>query len=83
MTQIGEHAVVIGASVAGLLAARALADFYEQVTVVERDVLPAARRRAQGSAAGPPRSRAVAARAGVHRCAATWLQRRVGCRRGA
>ena len=41
MTRIGEHAVVIGASVAGLLAARALADFYEQVTVVERDVLPA------------------------------------------
>src|ERR1700743_2319488 len=41
MTRIGEHAVVIGASVAGLLAARALADFYEQVTVIERDVLPA------------------------------------------
>ena len=41
MPRIGEHAVVIGASVAGLLAARALADFYEQVTVVERDVLPA------------------------------------------
>jgi 2-polyprenyl-6-methoxyphenol hydroxylase-like FAD-dependent oxidoreductase len=40
VTRIGEHAVVIGASVAGLLAARALADFYEQVTVVERDVLP-------------------------------------------
>lgn len=40
MAQIGEHAVVIGASIAGLLAARALTDFYEQVTVVERDVLP-------------------------------------------
>ena len=36
-----EHAVVIGASVAGLLAARALSEFYEQVTVVERDELPA------------------------------------------
>lgn len=42
MTQqkIGEHAVVIGASVAGLLAARALSDAYERVTVVERDELP-------------------------------------------
>ncbi|WP_231999272.1 NAD(P)/FAD-dependent oxidoreductase [Mycobacterium sp. 1081908.1] len=33
-------AVVLGASVAGLLAARVLADFYATVTVVERDVLP-------------------------------------------
>jgi 2-polyprenyl-6-methoxyphenol hydroxylase-like FAD-dependent oxidoreductase len=38
--KIGEHAVVIGASVAGLLAARALADAYERVTIVERDELP-------------------------------------------
>jgi 2-polyprenyl-6-methoxyphenol hydroxylase-like FAD-dependent oxidoreductase len=37
---IGVHAVVIGASVAGLLAARALAEAYEQVTIVERDELP-------------------------------------------
>ena len=37
----GEHAIVIGASMAGLLAARALADFYERVTVVDRDTLPA------------------------------------------
>jgi 2-polyprenyl-6-methoxyphenol hydroxylase-like FAD-dependent oxidoreductase len=37
----GEHAVVIGASVAGLLAARVLADAYERVTIVERDELPA------------------------------------------
>ncbi|WP_228975830.1 FAD-dependent monooxygenase [Streptomyces sp. DH12] len=34
------HAVVIGGSVAGLLAARALADHAEQVTVVERDRFP-------------------------------------------
>ena len=40
MPKIGEHAVVLGASMGGLLAARALADFYETVTVVERDVLP-------------------------------------------
>jgi 2-polyprenyl-6-methoxyphenol hydroxylase-like FAD-dependent oxidoreductase len=35
------HAVVLGASMGGLLAARVLADFYHRVTVVERDVLPA------------------------------------------
>lgn len=38
---VGEHAVVIGASVAGLLAARVLSDFFERVTVLERDTLPA------------------------------------------
>src|SRR4051812_38519801 len=42
MRQIGEHAVVLGASMAGLLAARALTDAYKRVTVVERDMLPAA-----------------------------------------
>lgn len=35
-----EHAVVCGASIAGLLAARVLSDVYESVTVVERDMLP-------------------------------------------
>ncbi len=35
-----EHAVVIGASVAGLLAARALAESFERVTVLEREALP-------------------------------------------
>ena len=34
------HAIVIGASMAGLLAARVLADHYEQVTLVERDAFP-------------------------------------------
>ena len=38
---IGGHAVVIGASIAGLLAARALSDAYRWVTIVERDELPA------------------------------------------
>lgn len=37
---MGEHAVVLGASMAGLVAARVLTDFYDRVTVVERDVLP-------------------------------------------
>src|SRR5689334_20796755 len=31
------HAVVIGASMAGLLAARVLSEHFEQVTVIERD----------------------------------------------
>jgi NADPH-dependent 2,4-dienoyl-CoA reductase/sulfur reductase-like enzyme len=35
-TTTGEHATVLGASMAGLLAARVLADFYARVTVVER-----------------------------------------------
>jgi 2-polyprenyl-6-methoxyphenol hydroxylase-like FAD-dependent oxidoreductase len=36
---VGEHAIVLGGSMAGLLAARVLADFYQTVTVVERDTL--------------------------------------------
>jgi 2-polyprenyl-6-methoxyphenol hydroxylase-like FAD-dependent oxidoreductase len=35
-----DHAVVFGASLAGLLAARVLADEYATVTIVERDQLP-------------------------------------------
>jgi 2-polyprenyl-6-methoxyphenol hydroxylase-like FAD-dependent oxidoreductase len=42
MNHIGQHAVVIGASMGGLLAARVLADYYDTVTVVERDTFPAA-----------------------------------------
>ncbi len=34
------QAVVIGASMGGLLAARALADFFKQVTLIERDAFP-------------------------------------------
>jgi 2-polyprenyl-6-methoxyphenol hydroxylase-like FAD-dependent oxidoreductase len=34
------HAVVIGASMAGLLAARVLSDAFERVTLIERDALP-------------------------------------------
>jgi 2-polyprenyl-6-methoxyphenol hydroxylase-like FAD-dependent oxidoreductase len=38
--KIGKHAVVLGGSMAGLLAARSLAEFFDAVTVVERDALP-------------------------------------------
>ncbi len=36
----GERAIVIGASIAGLCAARVLSDFYDRVTLFERDDLP-------------------------------------------
>lgn len=39
-TRIGESAVVIGASMAGLSAARVLADRFDRVTVLDRDGLP-------------------------------------------
>jgi 2-polyprenyl-6-methoxyphenol hydroxylase-like FAD-dependent oxidoreductase len=39
MATIGQRAVVLGASIAGLLAARVLAEFYGSVTVVDRDEL--------------------------------------------
>ncbi|OKH82171.1 hypothetical protein EB75_13385 [Mycobacterium sp. ST-F2] len=37
---MGEHAVVLGAGMSGLLAARVLADRFRAVTIVERDELP-------------------------------------------
>ena len=40
VSRIGERAVVLGASMGGLLAARVLADFYRTVAVIERDLLP-------------------------------------------
>ncbi|MCA1702218.1 MAG: hypothetical protein LC808_02675 [Actinobacteria bacterium] len=50
LNRVGEHAVVLGASVSGLLAARVLADAFDRVTVIERD---------------PVSERSVAARRGV------------------
>jgi 2-polyprenyl-6-methoxyphenol hydroxylase-like FAD-dependent oxidoreductase len=50
--QIGDRAVVLGASMAGLLAARVLADRYGQVTVVDRDQLPAAGSHRRGAPHG-------------------------------
>ncbi|PQM45452.1 Putative epoxidase LasC [Mycobacterium talmoniae] len=40
MTESHQHAVVLGAGMAGLLAARALSESYPRVTLVERDTLP-------------------------------------------
>ncbi|MBP0590840.1 monooxygenase [Paraburkholderia sp. LEh10] len=42
MKNLGKHAIVIGASMSGLLAARVLSDFYTTVTVLERDAFPSA-----------------------------------------
>jgi 2-polyprenyl-6-methoxyphenol hydroxylase-like FAD-dependent oxidoreductase len=37
---LGKQAIVIGGSISGLLAARVLSDYFEQVTVIERDRYP-------------------------------------------
>src|SRR5215469_15061175 len=39
-SRIGKQAVVVGAGIAGLTAARSLANFFERVIVLENDVLP-------------------------------------------
>ncbi|WP_435348122.1 FAD-dependent oxidoreductase [Haloarchaeobius sp. HRN-SO-5] len=39
-TEIGDHAVVVGGSMAGLFAARVLSDRFGTVTVIDRDALP-------------------------------------------
>ncbi|WP_440990833.1 FAD-dependent oxidoreductase [Haloarchaeobius baliensis] len=39
VSRCGEHAVVVGASMAGLVAARTLADAFDRVTVLDRDPL--------------------------------------------
>jgi 2-polyprenyl-6-methoxyphenol hydroxylase-like FAD-dependent oxidoreductase len=36
----GNHVIVIGASIAGLLAARVLAEHFDRITIIERDHLP-------------------------------------------
>lgn len=38
--KLGKNALIIGASMAGLLAARAAADYFDNVTLIERDTLP-------------------------------------------
>ena len=60
----GERAIVLGASMGGLLAARVLSESYRTVTVIERDVLPA----------GPAPRRGVPQRRLVHALAARGAQ---------
>lgn len=42
MDIIRQHAIVIGGSMAGMLAARVLSDHYEHVTIIDRDQMPEA-----------------------------------------
>ena len=35
--KLGQHAVVVGASIAGLIAARVLAEYFDEVTAIEQD----------------------------------------------
>jgi 2-polyprenyl-6-methoxyphenol hydroxylase-like FAD-dependent oxidoreductase len=51
--RMGEHAVVVGAGIAGLAAAGALAGFFDKVSVLERDNLS----QAPGSRAGTPQDK--------------------------
>jgi 2-polyprenyl-6-methoxyphenol hydroxylase-like FAD-dependent oxidoreductase len=39
---LGRHAIVVGAGIGGLTAAKALSSYFDNVTVLERDALPAA-----------------------------------------
>ena len=54
-TLVGKQAVVIGAGMGGLAAAGALADFFDQVVVLERDTLPSE----PAHRAGTPQARHV------------------------
>ena len=56
---IGKQAVVVGAGMAGLPAARALADHFEQVVVLERDTLPFVASHRTGSRRGGIRTRSL------------------------
>ena len=48
----GKHAVIIGAGMAGLLAAAALSDAFDEVTIIEKDSLPEVPRFRNGVAQG-------------------------------
>jgi 2-polyprenyl-6-methoxyphenol hydroxylase-like FAD-dependent oxidoreductase len=58
MSERQSSAVVLGSSVGGLLAARALSAHFERVTIVDRDVLP----HAEEIRKGVPLSQACAPR---------------------
>jgi 2-polyprenyl-6-methoxyphenol hydroxylase-like FAD-dependent oxidoreductase len=38
--KLGNHAIVIGGSLGGVLSARVLSDYYDKITVIERDKIP-------------------------------------------
>jgi 2-polyprenyl-6-methoxyphenol hydroxylase-like FAD-dependent oxidoreductase len=49
MGHVGQHAVVLGGSMGGLLAARVLADHFDRVSIVERDSFPPAGEHRKGT----------------------------------
>lgn len=67
--KIGSHAIVVGGSIAGLLAARVLSDHFETVTLIERDRITAA----QSEPRGVPQSRHVHVLLGKGLEIASWL----------
>ena len=81
---LADCAVVLGGSMAGLLAARVLAERFATVVVVERDRLPDSCRAAAGHSAGQAHPRAAGRRAASVRAAAAGpdaaTSRRTGCR---
>ncbi len=48
-----KHAIVIGGSMGGLVAARVLSDHFDQVTLIDRDVFPEVGRQRRGVPQGP------------------------------
>ena len=52
-THLGKQAIVIGGSIGGLVAARVLADHFEEVTIIDRDTFP----ETPGHRRGVPQSR--------------------------
>ena len=40
ISNVGDHAIVVGGSVAGLVTARILADAFDRVTILEKDSIP-------------------------------------------
>ena len=82
--KIGKQAVVIGAGMAGLAAAGAIADYFERVIVLERDRLPKSGCAATRRAAIPASARfAGGRRAGADRPVSAFRAGFAGCRRGA
>ena len=72
------RALVLGASIAGLLAARILSERFAEVVLLERDALPDGAAPRKGTPHGGPCARPAGARPRDHRAAVPRLHRRTG-----